>query len=150
MSKVIDVDRVTRIVTMQREDGTEFSVLAGPEVRNFDRISVDDTVEARYVETFYARRLAPDEAGPELAAEVAAARAEPGEKPAGGLAAGVEMTVRIESVDLEQHLVTFTDPAGELRVIRAQRDEGKAFIRGLQHGDRVELIYTESVMLSVD
>lgn len=144
------IDRLTRQITLRREDGTQFAFVAGPEVRNFDQIEVGDTVKAHYIEMLSARKLAPDEPSTETAGEVATARAERGEQPAGVISTGVAMTVRVESVDLEQHLVAFTDPAGRLRAVRAQRDEGKAFVAGLKPGDRVELIYGEAVAITVE
>jgi hypothetical protein len=60
------------------------------------------------------------------------------------------MTVSVKSVDRKLNIVVFTDPSGELHAVEAERDEGKRFVAGLKAGDRVELIYTEALALSVE
>jgi len=144
------VDAETREITLEQQDGTKVVIVAGPQVRNFAQIDVGDTVEARYRLSLSARRLEPGEVGPEPTAGMAVGVAEAGSKPGIGIGVGVEVTVTVESVDKKQHIVVFTGPAGELHAVRAQRDEGRRFISGLKTGDRVKLVYTEAVALTVD
>ena len=47
---VVALDPATRGITLEREDGTQLAMIAGPEVRNFDQIEVGSVVEASYVE----------------------------------------------------------------------------------------------------
>lgn len=146
---VLAVDKGAREVTLQRADGTRAVVVAGPEVRNFDRIEVGNKISARYVVSLSARRLKPDEPDTQSTVGVAAGRAKAGEAPAGAIGAGVAVTVVVKSVDLERNIVAFTDPEGSLHAVEAQRDEGKRFIAGLKPGDRVELVYGEALILEV-
>ena len=147
---VTAIDKDTREVTIERENGAQIVIQCGEEVRNFDQIEVGQNVTCRYLEALSVRLMDADEPSIEPVAEVAASRAEPGEQPGVGMAAGLVWDVTVESVDLEQHLVVFTDPVGEMRAVRAQRDEGKAFIKGLKPGDRVELMLRESIVLTVE
>ena len=147
---VSGIDRMTREIMLERPDGSRFVIFAGPEVRNFDQIGVGETVKARYIESLTARVLGPNEPDAEPTIAVAAARAKVGQEPAGGIAAGVEMTVVVKSIDLAEHLVVFTNPAGQLRVIRAQREQGRKFIAGLKPGDRVTLLYGQAVVVTVE
>ncbi len=149
-STVRAVNAETREITLERQDGTKVVLVAGPELRNFAQIDVGDTVMARYRESLSALRLKPGEAGPEPTAGMAVGVAEAGSKPGVGIAAGVAVTVTVESVDTKRHIVVFTGPTGELRSVRAQRDEGRRFISGLKPGDRVKLVYTETVALTVE
>lgn len=149
-AKILAVDKGTRELTLERADGTTVVVVAGPEVRNFDQIEAGQKVVARYVVSLTARRLAADEADTEAAVEVGAARAAPGELPAGAIGADVRMTVVVQSVDKQRHIVTYTDPSGVLQAVEAERDEGRRFIAGLEPGDRVELVYTEALVLAVE
>ena len=146
---VVAVNKENRELTLERADGSQVKVEAGPEVRNFDQIEPGNTVTARYVVSLSARRLEPDEPDTEPTVGVLAARAEPGQSPAGAIGADMKMTVVVKSVDRDQHIVTFTDPSGVLRVVEAERDEGKAFVKGLKAGDRVELIYEEVLVMAV-
>ena len=147
---VVAVDKENRELTLERPDGSYVEVVAGPEVRNFDQIELGNTVTARYVVSLSARRLEPDEPDTEPTVGVLTARAEPGQAPAGAIGSDMAMTVLVKSVDQDQHIVTFTDPNGALHAVEAERDEGKNFVRGLKPGDRVELIYEEVLVMSVE
>jgi len=149
-ASVLAVDAATRELTLKRADGTRVVVVAGPEVRNFAQIKVGDMVTARYIVSLSARRLAADEPDTEPSLGVAAARAKPGERPAGAIGADVAMTVVVKSVDLERHVVVFTDPGGALHAVEAERDVGRRFIAGLSPGDRVELVYAKVFVLGVE
>jgi hypothetical protein len=147
---VLAVDEASRELTIERPDGTRVVVVAGPEVRNFDRIEAGDKVKADYILTLSARLLGSDEPDTQPTAALGAARAERGQDPAGAIGAGIALTVKVTSVDVEQHLVVFTDPSGAIHAVQAEREEGRRFIAGLKPGDRVELAYGEAVVLSVD
>jgi len=147
---VVSIDKATRQITLERADGPRLVMVAGPDFRNFDQVEAGMKVKARYGVTVSVRRLAPEETEAAPTAAAGAARARLGEKPAGGIVAGLSMTVKVVSVDLAQHVVTFTDPDGALRAVKAQRDEGRRFVDGLKPGDRVEIVYAEGVALSVE
>lgn len=149
-STVQAVNAETREITLEQEDGTKVLIVAGPDVRNFAQIDVGDTVKARYRVSLAAKRLEPGEAESERATGVTVGVAEAGRKPGVSVKVGNEVTVTIESVDTKQHIVVFTGPEGKLHSVRAQRDEGRRFISGLKTGDRVKLVYTEAVALSVE
>jgi len=149
-SSVRAVNAETREITLERKDGTTVVIVAGPEVRNFAQIEVGDTVKARYRESLSALRLKPGEVEPDPVAEIAVGVAEPGGKPGVGIGTGAIVVVTVESVDTKSHIVVFSGPTGGLRSVRAQRDEGRRFISGLKRGDRVKLVYTEAVALTVE
>jgi len=147
---VVAVDKASRELILQRSNGSQVAVVAGPEVRNFDQIAAGDTLNARYTVSLTARRLDPDEMAKEPGAGMAAARAEPGEKPGAAIGAGVTMTVVVNSVDRDTHTVVVTGPNGNTQAIEAQRQTGKRFVEGLKPGDRVELTYGEALVLAVE
>lgn len=147
---VIAVDKRSRELVLKRSDGTEVSVVAGPEVTSFDQIKPGDILNARYTVSLSARRLDPGEIAAEPAAGMAAARAKPGEKPGAAIGAGVTLTVIVISVDRDTHTVMVTYPDGNTQSIQAQRENGKRFVDGLKPGDRVELTYGEALVLAVE
>jgi hypothetical protein len=149
-TSVVTVDRETRAVTLERADGERMTLVCGPEVRNFDRINVGDKVKAMWRMTLSVRRLGAEEPDTAPQAAKVAARAAEGAEPAAGFAVGVAMTVRVETVDAENHVVVCTDPAGARHTVRAQREEGKRFVEILKPGDRVEIVKREGVALSVE
>lgn len=146
---VVSIDRPARLLTLQRADGTTFVVVAGPQVGNFAQVEVGDVLRVRYLASLAVRLLAAGET-PQDGAMLAAGAAAPGQKPAGGVGVRADVTVRIESVDLQHDLVVFTPPDGMLRTVRVVRPEGKAFIQKLKPGDQVVITYTEALAVSIE
>ncbi len=147
---VMSVDKPNRLVTLKDKDGKTFPVQCGPEVRNFDQIAPGLTVVVHYVKSLAVALVKPGEVAPPPSAALAAGRAEQGAKPAAMVAGQVTATVRIESVDPVNYVVTFTPPNGGLRAVTVQRPEGREFMKGLKAGDQVQITWTEAVAISVE
>ena len=148
-AKVVSVDPATRKIQLKIPDGGNIEVEAGPAVRNFDQIKVGDTVDVKYTQALAVAMLPPGQAAKPDSGMVVSGRAEAGARPAGGLAAGISMTVRIESVDPEGKSVVFTTATGERRSVRVLREEGRKFVRALKPGDQVEITYAEALAMSL-
>jgi len=149
-ASVTALDADLRTVSLQRDDGTRFVVLAGPEVRNFDQIEVGDVLEVRYRESMAVSLADPGAADVPASATLAAGAAEPGQKPGAEVGQHLTATVRIESIDTKRNFVVFTAPDGALRTVHVVRSEGREFIRKLKPGDRVDITYTEALAISVE
>ena len=83
------VDPETREILLRAEDGRLISLVAGPEVRNFDQLEAGDTVVAGYLESLTASMAAP---GQEIETQVGAAsdRAAVGAPPAAAAGVAIE------------------------------------------------------------
>jgi hypothetical protein len=149
-AQVVAVSATKRMVTLRREDGAQFDVKAGPEVRNFDQIAAGDVLRVRYKETLAAKVVPGAEASKSATAALAAGRAEAGAKPGAGVGVGVSLRVKIESIDREKDIVTFSLGSGELIAHRVQTPQGREFVEGLEIGDVVQLDYAETLALSID
>lgn len=147
---VTAVDPARRLVVLRDEDGQMIEIVAGPAVRNFERIAVGDTLRVRFEERLSALRLPADATLGPAEAAFAAGRAAPGEDPAAGVAAAVRLRVRIESIDTQRAIVVFAPASGRLIAHRLRTDEGRAFVEQLRVGDLVELEYGERLALDVD
>lgn len=147
--RILDVDKSTRTLTLERSSGAPLVVTAGPEIRNFDQIQPGDSLTARYVVGLSARRLEPNEPDTPPSVGALVARARSGQRPGAAIGADVVMTVVIKTVDLNSNVVTFVTPSGSLEAVEAEREKGQRFIAGLKPGDRVELIYGEVLALGV-
>jgi hypothetical protein len=149
-AKVESVDKATRTVVLLAEDGKKVPVVCGPEVRNFDQIAVGDTVAVRYHESLAVALVKPGGGSSDSVALVAG-RAPVGGQPGAAIGGQITQTVKIESVDLTNHVVVFTPQAGgEKQTLPVKRDEGKAFIAGLKPGDLVEITYTQAIAIAVE
>jgi hypothetical protein len=125
------------------------TLVAGPEVQNFAQIRRGNNVRVRFEEAV-AVQLTPrgTNLDPQLA--VGAARAEPGQRPAGAVVATTRATVTINSVDTTNNTVTFTGPRGARRTVAVRSPEMQAFIRTLQPGNRVNVAIAEARAISVE
>jgi hypothetical protein len=147
---ITGVDPETRLITMRAGDGAEFSVEAGPEVRNFDQIEPGDEVNVSYYQAVAAELSnAPAGAQPTAPAVAGASRAPVGERPSGKVGMLYSAIVTIESVDTDSNTVMFTSPNGQVNEIKVKRPEMQAFIAELEPGDRVQVTYGESLAVSV-
>jgi hypothetical protein len=145
---VTDVDKERRLVSLRSEDGREVTLEAGDEVRNFDQVDVGDTVVARFYESLAVEVTdAPPGAAP---AVVATARAPVGERPAAGVVVVDTAIVAIESVDVAENVVRFTDPDGRPREVEVRRPEMQEFIAKLNPGDRVLMTYGGGLAIELE
>jgi hypothetical protein len=112
---VVAVDRVTRVIILQTQDGNKAGYTLGPEVVNFDQIKVGDQVRAAVV---YRTALFLGKSGgatPQSSDTVAVARAPLGAKPGLKVVETTDITVKVLAVDREKREVIVqtgdTDPA---------------------------------------
>lgn len=148
--EVVAVEPSERIVTLRREDGSQFRVKAGEAVRNFAQIAVGDALRVKYRETLEATRLPEGSSVRPAALALGAGGAKQGAKPAGGVGLAVSVRVQITSIDREHGVVVFALPSGELIARTIVTPEGREFVKGLEVGDVVQLDYTEVLALSIE
>jgi len=150
MAEVVAVAPAERRLTLRRENGSSFDLIAGEGVRNFAQIVVGDVLRVRYKETLAASlRPAGEKIEPAEGAFLAA-RAKPGAKPGAGLGMAVSVRVKIESIDREHDIVVFAPASGELIAHRLQTPEGREFVHGLEIGDTVQLDYAQALALGIE
>lgn len=141
------VDRTQRTVTLESADGRRVTLKVPPEARNFDRIEPGDTVRAEYLDAvavFVRKSDAPPQAGATSAVQLAPR----GEKPGGVVVETIEVTARVEAVDLAARRVTLRTPDGGLRVI--QVDDRVRRLDEVKAGDEVVIRHTQALAISLD
>lgn len=147
---VVSVDPATRVITLKGEDGRTGAYTAGPEVKNFAQIRAGDKVVVSYYRGIAAQVLPP---GSALSREVnqldLGATAAPGSKPGAGVGSAIRGTVVVEKIDTKANTLTILKPDGASRTIPIESDEGKAFIRKLKKGDKVDVVYAEALAVEV-
>jgi Cu/Ag efflux protein CusF len=143
---VVKVDQKTREVTLKREDGKEFSFVAGEDVKNLAQVKPGDTVTATYAEALaYEVKKGGEMVGP--ATVVGGGAAEPGARPAAGIARQTTATVMITAIDPKVPSVTFKGPQGNTRTIKVMHPEK---LEGVSVGDTVQLTFTEAFGIKVE
>jgi Cu/Ag efflux protein CusF/translation initiation factor IF-1 len=149
-AKVVSVDPATRVIQLKGEDGRTGAFTAGPEVRNFAQIRSGDKVVVSYYRGIAAQVLP---AGTALSREVnqldLTARNQPGAKPGAGVGSAIRGTVVVQKVDTQGNQLTVLKPDGTSRIVPIESDEGRAFIRKLKKGDKVDVVYAEALAVEV-
>jgi Cu/Ag efflux protein CusF len=143
---VVKIDQKTREVTLKGEDGKEFSFVAGDDVKNLAQVKPGDTVTATYAEALaYEVKKGGEMVGP--ATVVGGGAAQPGARPAAGIARQTTATVMITAIDPKAPSVTFKGPQGNTRTIKVMHPEK---LEGVSVGDTVQLTFTEAFGIKVE
>jgi len=142
---VMTINQETREVQLKTEDGQIHRFIAGANVKNLAQVKEGDVITMLYTEALAYEVREHGEAG--ATATVAAAKAKPGEKPAGVVAQQTTLTVKITAIDTKTSSVTVKGPRGNLKTIQV-KDPSK--LNGVKVGDVVDITYTEALAIKVD
>ena len=140
------LDAKTRDVTIKGPQGNEVVVTAGPDVKNFDKLKVGDTVALQFVE---ALTLELKKGGGLVVArseKAGAVGAKPGEQPAGAVGRQVTVVADVVATDPAKQTVTLKGPQ---RTVTMRIPDAEQFKR-VAKGDQVEATYTQAVAVAVE
>jgi len=141
------IDHKTRHVTLKNSDGTTFTMVAGPEVRNLAQVKKGDVVRVTYHESLAYQVRRAGTAQPGVAASTDVSRAPLGEKPSGTVTDTTTVRATIAAIDKGASTVTLRGPKGNLTTIKA-RDPSK--LDAVNVGDLVDITYTEALAVAVE
>ena len=139
------IDATKRVLTIKDESGVEDMVYVGPEVKRFDELKVGDKIRVRYHESVVLQLRKPGESvkGSTDAAGVAAGT---GKSPSVTLGRQATTTVSVVSVDEKTPSLTVKTSDG--RTI-TRKVENRKNLEGVKAGDRIDITYTEAVMVDI-
>jgi Cu/Ag efflux protein CusF len=139
------IEASSRSVTLRKPDGTVVTTVAGPDIQRFGEIQVGDKVTARFYENIVVRLKRPGEAEGYSGAKSTT----PSEQvlPGGTRAKQVSITATITGIDMEMPSITFTGPHGWKY---SSKVEDKAALANVKVGDKVEITWTEAVLVSLE
>lgn len=141
------IDQKTRMVTLQRSDGSLVKFRAGDNVRNLAQVKVGDQVTVTYYEALAYEVMKPGAAQPGAAVAAGIDRAKLGEKPGGTAAQVTTVTATIAAIDKTAGTVTLRGPEGGLTEIKVRYPEK---LNQVAVGDLVQITYTEALGISVE
>ena len=145
-AKIEAIDRTARLVTLTDKDGDTETIYCGPEVKRFDELKVGDSVTFRYYESIALEVRKPGRpSGLPKQTEPTLTRGT-GPKPSGTLAQQATATVTIKAIDLKGPSVTVLSEDGRTLDFKV---EDKKNLDGVKPGDKVEITYTQALMISV-
>jgi len=144
---VAAIDPKSRMVSLKTPDGKESTFYVDERVRNLPQVKVGDEVRIAYVVALAWKLNKSNKAAPSPEVETAVTRAEPGAKPAGGVARRISFTASVESIDLANGTVTLKGPEGNSRAFKARNPDN---LKKVKVGDLVDITYTESVAVKLE
>ena len=140
------IDHKTRVVTLKDSDGNVEDVECGPEVTRFGELKVGDTVTFSYHAAVVYKIAKPGEAGMSTSSEVATVKGQ-GPKPSGAYTHQQKATVTVTAIDAAAPSVTVKTASGHTIVAEV---EDKKNLEGLKVGDKIDITFTEALMVTVE
>lgn len=150
-AKVQSVDTATRAVKLIGPAGNTFTVIAGPQVINFDRIRAGDTVVARYQESVVYVLSPPNGTIPEASLTADAVAAPKGADPAGAVSARLIVTGLVVGIDPGNHTLQMVDPSGgAVTTAQVTSEAGLRNFDQIRVGDRITAVISAALAVALD
>ncbi len=142
---VTALDKNTRAVTILGASGKMMTVIAGPQVKNFNKIKVGDLVTLTYVA---ALGLELKKGGGRLRERIESEQttaAKPGEKPSGSVSRTVKVIADVTAVDAGAGTITLQGPQRSVDLVV----KDKELLKDVRVGDQIFATYEELTVLSI-
>jgi Cu/Ag efflux protein CusF len=141
------IDHDTRVVTLKDKDGKITQITAGPEVRRFDELKVGDVVTFVINESVVYTIRKPGESVPPDKKDDPAIVRDAAAKPGGSKTTQETKTVTIKAIDPKTSAVTIQTEDGKTSTHKVN---DKNIVKNIKVGDRVVIIYTKAVAISIE
>ncbi len=140
------INRGTRELTIKDEDGHYTNITAPDDVKRFDELKVGDVITARYYENLVLRLKQPGEKDVDTSAS-ADTRTPAGGRPGATVADQRTITATITQIDRNIPSITFSGPNNWTY---SSRVEDKKALEKVKVGDKVDIVWTEAQLVSLD
>ncbi|MBP1634611.1 MAG: hypothetical protein H6Q10_1185 [Acidobacteria bacterium] len=137
------INHGTRELTLKGPEGNFVTFKAPKEVKRFDELKVGDKITARYYDNVVIRVKQPGEKDVDTATDAATRTAE---RPGGTVAEQRTITATITQIDPKVPSITFEGPNNWKYSSRVQ---DKKLLATVKVGDKVDIVWTEAVLLDV-
>ncbi|HET9942268.1 MAG TPA: hypothetical protein VFR05_02940 [Terriglobia bacterium] len=141
---IVAIDKENRMVTLRGPRGNDVAVYADQRVQRFNELKVGDIVTASYTQALAVRVRKPGTTAPPKQAESVVRQ--PDNRGA-TITKELNVTVVINEIDLTAPSVTAEGPMKKVYTFRV-RDRKE--IQDLKVGDRVDVTYTEALLMRAD
>jgi hypothetical protein len=144
---VVSINHRTRMVTLLRSDGQRVRFRVSDEVRNLSQVRRGDQVNVTYYESVALHLGKRGSGRTGVTVDEDAARAQPGELPAGAVARQVTVTSKVVGIDRRNQSATLQLPSKERIAFPV---EAPSRLDRLRVGDLVQLTYREAIAIAVE
>jgi len=139
------INVTTRTLTMKGPKGNFMDIVVPESVKRFPEIKVGDTLTARYYENLVIRKKQPGEKDVDTSA--GGVTPGTGSRPAGTAAVQRTITATITALDPKVPSITLSGPN---KWTYSARIEDKNVLTQVKVGDKVDLTWTEALLLEFD
>jgi hypothetical protein len=139
------INQTERTLTVKGPNGNYVDLVASSDVKRFSEIKVGDKINIRYYDTVVMRLKPSGEKSVDTASEATTPGI--GAKPAGTVAKQRTITATITQLDPKVPSITFTGPNNWQY---SSRIYDKKVLKTIKVGDRVDITWTEAVLLSLE
>jgi len=139
------MEKSTRMLTLKTPDGKLTTITVPSDVKRYDGLKVGDTITAKYYDNVVLRKKAPGEK--DVDTLTGAVTPSAGSKPTGTASAQRTITATITAIDPNVPSITFTGPQDWKYSSRVKDKEALAKVKV---GDKVDITWTEALILSLD
>jgi len=144
-AKVIDIDYKAREITLQTSGGEKQTLIAGPEIKNLNKIKKGDTVLADYTATF-SFVVNKGRNPSSVTGETTSATSTAGSTPAGVATKTRKISVFVTAIDKKVPSITVKSSTGEASTFLVSHPEK---LKEVSVGDQIDITFTEALALSV-
>lgn len=142
---VTAIDMASRKVSLKNAAGEAFDIVAGEQVTNLANLKVGDTVALRYMQMLDLELLKGTAGVRKRVVEVAADKAEAGEKPGAGIGKKVTLYGDVIAVDKGQQTITVK---GVDHTLVLKVHNPTQFAR-IAKGDQIKAVQTQAVGIGI-
>jgi len=139
------IDHTDRVITLKNENG-EVEIGVGPEIKRFDELKVGDKISFRYQESLLVQIKKASSADKLPGSDKPVITRGKGPRPSGTIAQQQTATVTIKAIDTKTPSVTVSAEDGHTLSYKVK--DAKV-LEGYKVGDKVDITYTEALMVSV-
>ncbi|WP_323934418.1 hypothetical protein [Aeromonas hydrophila] len=142
---VTAIDMASRKVSLKNATGESFDIVAGEQVTNLANLKVGDVVALRYLQMLDLELLKGTAGVRKRIVEVAADKAEAGEKPGAGIGKKVTLYGDVIAVDKGQQTITVKG-VDHILVLKVHNPAQFALIA---KGDQIKAVQTQAVGIGI-
>ncbi len=138
----------TREVTVKTDDGEVRTFAVKPDVKRFGELKVGDRLTARYHEALVMEVRTPGAAAPKSATPAGETRvAGKAARPSGAIVEQRVATVEVKAVDPKTPSITVVGPDGHVTTYKVEHPER---LQGVKAGDKIDISYTQALIVNVE
>jgi len=141
------IDPKTRVLTLKNDKGETDTYTVGPDVKRFDELKVGDILNVTYSESVVMKLRKPGDPSMPSGTTATGAIGDKSKLPSAAVGAQTTTTVEVKSTDLQTGSIT-VETADGTTVTRKVKD--KKNLDGVKAGDRLDITYTQAVLLAVE